>query len=142
MGIDTLTNEERRQLLLSVGTHRGQRPLSPFEVAELFARAISKGATLAECAAAASLEGTTWVSRFLRLLKLPSTVTHLVDWGGGSGTIGLNRKAQFHIERLARRTYEFLFRFPPVCPFSVIRFPFFVSLNLFPFLCCLRLFFN
>lgn len=94
MGIHALTNDERRQLLLSVGTHRGRRPLSPFEVAELFDRAISQGATLAECASAASLEGTTWVSRFLRLLKLPPTVTHLVDWGGGSGTIGLSNASE------------------------------------------------
>jgi hypothetical protein len=94
MGTDALTNDERRQLLLSVGTHRGRRPLSPFEVAGLFEKAISRGATLGECAAAASLEGTTWVSRFLRLLKLPSTVTHLIDWGGGSGTIGLSNASE------------------------------------------------
>ncbi len=89
MGIDALSNVERRMLLLSVGTHKGRRPLSPVEVARLFQKGIAAGCTLAECAAAANLEGTTWVARFLRILKLPDTVSHLVDWGGGAGTIGL-----------------------------------------------------
>jgi hypothetical protein len=30
----------------------------------------------------------------LRLLKLPDTVTHLVDWGGGAGTIGLSNASE------------------------------------------------
>ncbi len=89
MAIRGLSDDERRLLLLSVGTHKGRRPLSPVEVALLFQKAVEAGSTLADCADAARLEGTTWVSRFLRLIKLPSTVTHLVDWGGGSGTVGL-----------------------------------------------------
>lgn len=94
MGIQGLSNDERRLLLLSVGTHRGRRPLSPVEVAVLFQKAISAGSTLADCADAANLEGTTWVSRFLRLLKLPLSARHLVDWGGGSGSIGLSNASE------------------------------------------------
>lgn len=104
MGIDVLSNDERRMLLLSVGTHKGRRPLSPVEVAGLFEKATVAGSTLAECAAAASLEGTTWVGRFLRLLKLPDTVTHLVDWGGGAGTIGLSNASE--IARLGNPAEE------------------------------------
>lgn len=94
MGIEVLSNDERRMLLLSVGTHKGRRPLSPVEVAVLFAKAMAAGSTLADCATAANLEGTTWVGRFLRLLKLPDTVTHLVDWGGGAGTVGLSNASE------------------------------------------------
>jgi hypothetical protein len=83
-----LSADERRQLLLSVGTHRGRRPLSPVEVAGLFGKIMQSGGTLTECARAASLEGTTWVSRFLRLSQLPATVQHLVDWGSGAGILG------------------------------------------------------
>ena len=77
---------ERRDLLLSVATHRRQRPLSPIEVAGLFAKIINSGGTLSDCGRVANL-GTTWVGRFLRLLKLPATVKHLVDWGSGAGMV-------------------------------------------------------
>jgi hypothetical protein len=82
-----LSPEERKRLLLSVGTHRGRRPLSPGEVATLFAKILSGGGTLSDCAEAAQLEGTTWVSRFLRLLSLPDQVKHLIDWGGKEGAV-------------------------------------------------------
>jgi hypothetical protein len=88
VAIEALSADERRQLLLSVGTHRGQRPLSPTEAAGLFSKIMQSGGSLTDCAQAASLEGTTWVSRFLRLLRLPATVQHLVDWGSGAGILG------------------------------------------------------
>jgi len=88
VGSEVLSTDERRQLLLSVGTHRGRRPLSPVEVAGLFGKIIQSGGTLTDCARAASLEGTTWVSRFLRLSQLPVTVQHLIDWGSGAGILG------------------------------------------------------
>jgi hypothetical protein len=40
------------------------------------------------------LEGSTIVSRFLRLRKLPPDVSHLVDWGSGSGTVGFSSAAE------------------------------------------------
>lgn len=85
-----LSPQERQGLLLSVGTHRGRRPLSPVEVAHLFAKVIAGGGRLGDCARAARLEGTTMVVRFLRLLKLPESVKHLVDWGNRPGTIGFS----------------------------------------------------
>ncbi len=87
MAHEALSKEERQKLLLSVGTHRGQRPLSPVEVAQLFSRMLAAGQTLADCARASNLEGTTWVSRFLRLLDLPDSVRHLVDWGSNVGSV-------------------------------------------------------
>lgn len=94
MSVDVLSQVERQRLLLSVGTHHPQRPLSPIEVATLFAKVIAAGGSLSDCARAASLEGTTWVSRFLRLLKLPEGVWHLVGWGNVSGTIGFSSGAE------------------------------------------------
>lgn len=94
MSVDVLSQQERQRLLLSVGTHRGQRPLSPVEVANLFAKVIAAGGSLSDCARAASLEGTTIVSRFLRLLKLPEAAWHLVGWGSVAGTIGFSSGAE------------------------------------------------
>jgi hypothetical protein len=81
MSSEYLTAEERRDLLLSVGTHKGLRRLSPIEVADLFRKAIAGGASLNYCAEAARLDGTTWVRRFLRVSDLPPGVRLLVDWG-------------------------------------------------------------
>jgi hypothetical protein len=82
-----LTADEHKQLILSVGTHRGKRRISPVEAALLFDKAQRAGASLADCAKAVQLEGPTWVGRFLNLLKLPDDVRHLVDWGRGAGAV-------------------------------------------------------
>ena len=80
--------DEYKKLILSVGTHRGKRLISPVEAAVLFEKAQTAGASLADCAKAVQLEGPTWVGRFLNLLKLPEDVRHLVDWGGyGPGAV-------------------------------------------------------
>jgi hypothetical protein len=82
-----LSPEEHKKLILSVGTHRGKRSISPVEAAVLFDKAQRAGASLADCAKAVQLEGPTWVGRFLNLLKLPEDVRHLVDWGRGAGAV-------------------------------------------------------
>ena len=95
MDVDkVLSPQERQGLLLSVGTHRGKRSLSPVEVANLFAKVIADGGSLSDCARAARLEGTTIVARFLRLLKLEESVRHLVAWGSSPGTIGFSAGAE------------------------------------------------
>ena len=104
MGVDALSQQERQRLLLSVGTHREHRPLSPVEVASVFAKVMSTGGSLSDCARAASLEGTTIVSRFLRLLKLPASVWHLVGWGSVAGMVGFSSGAE--IARLDDDTAE------------------------------------
>jgi hypothetical protein len=76
-----LTKQEFRELILSVGTHRITRPLSPVEVGQRFAAAIECGASKAECAQATQLKDTTMVGRFLRLTALDPSIRHLVDWG-------------------------------------------------------------
>lgn len=82
-----LTDDEYKKLILSVGTHRGKRLISPVEAAVLFDKAQLAGASLADCAKAVHLEGPTWIGRFLNLLRLPEDVRHLVDWGRGPGAV-------------------------------------------------------
>jgi hypothetical protein len=94
-----LSPEERKGLLLSVGTHRAARALTPVEVGELLGRAIRAGDTMAECAEAVHLDGTSQVGRFVALLKLPPEVRHLVDWGKSDETLAFT--AAFEIARLA-----------------------------------------
>src|SRR5215467_6501534 len=82
-----LTADEYKNLILSVGTHRGKRRISPMEAAVLFDKAERAGASLLDCAKAVQLEGPTWIGRFLNLLRLPEDVRHLVDWGRGAGAV-------------------------------------------------------
>src|SRR5687768_14717497 len=97
MAIDGLSAEEQRQLIVSVGTHRGTRALSPIEVANLFERARRRGVPIQECASATGMQATQ-VSRFLALLKLPEDLQHIVAWGRGAEGIAFS--AAFEITRL------------------------------------------
>lgn len=94
-----LTPDERKGLLLSVGTHRAKRPLTPVEVGELLGRAVRAGDTMADCAEAVHLDGTSQVGRFVALLKLPSEVRHLVDWGKSDETLAFT--AAYEVARLS-----------------------------------------
>lgn len=76
-----LASDEQRDLIISVSTHRGDRRLSPLEVAVLFRRAIDAGATVDACAEAVGLTGPTMVRRFLRLLELAPDLREVVGWG-------------------------------------------------------------
>lgn len=86
-GLDT---REMGRLQMSVGynTHKKGRPLSPVEVGELLKRAQDSGASPPDCAKALNLEGTSQVSRFVRILGLPPDVRHLVGWGRSRDSIG------------------------------------------------------
>ncbi len=81
-----LTTLEIGRLRMSVGysTHKVGRPLSPIEVGNLFQRAMDAGAKLQECAREVKFKGTSQVSRFLAVRRLPPNILHLVDWGHSS----------------------------------------------------------
>ena len=82
---------ELRELQLSVGTHRGERSLTPVEVADRYAVALEGGSSKADCARETQLTAPTMVERFLTLRKLPSGLKHLVEWGeSGKGVIGFS----------------------------------------------------
>ena len=82
-----LSAYELRQLILSVGTHRPDRPLSPMEVAKLIQRALNMGETRKTIANRLLLEDSSIIGRFIRLLSLPVEVQHLIGWGSNSSTI-------------------------------------------------------
>lgn len=79
-----LPPETQRDLILSVGTHRGNRRLSPIEVAEAMEAGINAGTSVQQLASALLLEDSTMITRFRRLLRLTSAIKHLVGWGGKS----------------------------------------------------------
>ena len=76
-----VSQQEYQDLILSVGTHRGRRRLSPLEVARLLDRALTEGETRRRCAAALGIS-TSQVSTFLKLRALVPEIQHLADWRG------------------------------------------------------------
>ena len=97
MGLKGLTPEERKLLLISVGTHRGKRALCPVEVAKLLRKAVESGTSLADCAAGVQMS-TSQVSRFLSLLRIPSELQYLISFGHAPGSLGFS--AAFELSRL------------------------------------------
>ncbi len=89
-----LSPEQTKRLLLSVGSHRGTRPFSPVEVAETLKISIDAGSKLSELASALHLDGTSMVTRFLRLLDLSPQVRDWVDWGESGSTIGFTAASE------------------------------------------------
>lgn len=94
-----LEPHDLRGLILSVGTHRVERQLSPLEVGVLVRKAVLRGTNLKEMAEATQLEGTTQLSRFTKLLELPAETHHLIDWGKSVAGVGFT--AAFEIARLS-----------------------------------------
>ncbi|SVD97643.1 uncharacterized protein METZ01_LOCUS450497 [marine metagenome] len=84
----SISGDELRDLLLSVGSHQQQRRLSPVEVANLFQREINAGASVSDCARLVHLDGSTMVNRFLKLRELDPAIQHNVGWGQSGATIG------------------------------------------------------
>lgn len=93
-----LSPEIQRDLILSVGTRRARRPLSPIEVAEAMETSLASGSTVRELATELHLDPT-MVPRFRRLLKLLPDIRHLVDWWQGEARLSF--EAASHIARLA-----------------------------------------
>lgn len=89
-----LTRGEQRELLLSVGTHRGERPLSPLEVAQYMRRALNQGTDRGRIAKATHLSGPSMVGRFLRLLELHPVVQTMVDWGSGAARLAFTSASE------------------------------------------------
>lgn len=89
-----LTPEEYKQLILSIGSHRASRPLTPIEVGLLLRKSISAGGTPKELASLVHLDGPSMIARFLRLLELPQEVHHLVDWGACQSTIAFTAASE------------------------------------------------
>ena len=96
-GLSTL---ELGRLRISVGYGRQKkgRPLSPVEVGMLLQRARDTGVSLEDCANAINLNGTSHISRFLRILELPNDLQHLISWGNEKNAISFS--SAFELARL------------------------------------------
>ena len=82
-----LSSYEIRQLILSVGTHKSERPLSPVEVAKFMRRTLDMGEKRAAIADRLHLDDSSIIGRFVRLLSLPIQVQHLIGWGSDPATV-------------------------------------------------------
>jgi hypothetical protein len=89
-----LAPEQLKNLILSVGTHRDQRPLSPTEVGDAIARAYAAGTHSKELTADLQLHDSTMLTRFLQLRKLSPNIKHLVDWGPSSAGIAFTTASE------------------------------------------------
>lgn len=85
-----LSPETAKKLILSVGTHRSERPLTPIETAAAMKQAIDNGATAKEIASRLHFDGPTMVSRFIKLLHLVPSVQPLVGWGSDASTLSFS----------------------------------------------------
>ena len=88
-----LLPDQISQLILSVGTHKSNRPLSPVEVAEYIQSALDAGERRTDIAEKLYLEDSSIIGHFLRLLSLPSQVQQLVGWGSAPATISFSAAA-------------------------------------------------
>ena len=79
----------RLRMSIGYGKHKQGRPLSPIEVGSLLRQARGHGLSVQDCARAANIDAT-GVGRFLRILKLPEELQHLVDWGPSANSIGFS----------------------------------------------------
>lgn len=93
-----LSPEQRRDLVLSLKTHRSSRPLSPIEVAEALHMALEKGMSFKDIAASLGFEDTSTLKGIHRLLNLVSDAKHLVGWGRSGAPLSMT--AASYIARL------------------------------------------
>lgn len=89
-----ISTDTQRKLLLSVGSHRSKRPLSPVEVGEAVQALVDAGSSLGEVAESLHLEDTSVLTKFLRLVRLTPEIRHVVDWGRSSSTIGFTAASE------------------------------------------------
>lgn len=82
--INGLSQSELQSLILSVGTHRDRRRLSPMEVAALLHRAKEAGTSVRDLSDSLNISEIQ-VSRFVRLFNLEPKLRDLADWGKGNG---------------------------------------------------------
>lgn len=98
-----LTNSVKRNLILSVGTHRKNRLLSPIEVSKGFKIAIDEGMSNKEIAKMVDVD-VSIINKFLNLSKLTPKIQYLVDWGQSDSFISFS--SAYEITRLKNDEHE------------------------------------
>lgn len=84
-----ISPEMKKKLILSVGTHLSNRPLSPIEVAHTLEEALKTGVGRQELASFCNIN-ISMIPRFLKLLSLPESIWHLIDWGNDLNSISFS----------------------------------------------------
>ena len=79
--VQELSPELKRDLILSLGTHRTERRLSPIEVAEIIDTVLNKGGSFSDIAALVRFDSTSTLREIHRLLAINPGIQHLVGWG-------------------------------------------------------------
>ncbi len=92
--------------MLSLNTHRSERPLSPVEVAEALDASLSRGASFQDLAASLSFGSTSTLKEIHRLQRLNERLRHLVGWGGRNSSSPLSMTAASQIARLPEEEHE------------------------------------
>src|SRR4051812_14574968 len=87
MGEDSvLTREELKSLLLSVGSHKADRRLSPAEVGTLITKALAGGKSRQEVSDQLGI-GVTQMNEFIKIAELSPDVRDMAGWSGRKGGI-------------------------------------------------------
>lgn len=89
-----LPAELRRDLILSLNTHRSERPLSPTEVAEAIDAALKGGASFADLAGFLSFDSSSTLREIHRLLSLAPEIRPLVGWGRSRAPLSMTTASQ------------------------------------------------
>ena len=89
--LDSLSSDERRDLILSVGTHKRKRRLSPIQIAQLVDRLCKiQGISLERIAIELSLKNSSSLRKFISLLSLPLELQPLIIWGASPGYLSFS----------------------------------------------------
>ena len=92
--MDSELNIVKQNLILSTGTHRSNRVLSPVEVSEGFKKLKDSGMSSREISDIVLFKDISMISKFERLLLLSPKIQHLIDWGSSSSTISFSSAAE------------------------------------------------
>lgn len=88
-----LSPQQKEDLIVSVGTHRASRRLQPVDIALLIQKSLSAGDSLEEVSQQLSLSPRV-LGKFVSLLRLPSDVQMMIEWGSSSSTISFTAAAE------------------------------------------------
>ena len=92
--MEGISPEKLSKLILSVGTHRSNRPFTPVEVATAIQSMLDAGEELEDIADVLQLDNTDMLRRFLRLLELHEEIQMLIAWGVGGSTISFTSASE------------------------------------------------
>lgn len=88
---NSLSPDEQRDLILSIGTHKKNRRLLPIQVAKLLERLHqTQEISLKQIAQELELRDPSILRRFLALLSLPPEIQPLVNWGNSPGYLSFS----------------------------------------------------